>query len=49
MDKSGTIEINELYFMFLAHGINISKDEMRALFSLIDCNGNRGMTLDKFK
>ena len=48
IDKSGTIEINELYTMFQQHGIDINKDELRLLFSFVDKNYRGSLNLEDF-
>ena len=49
IDQSGTIELNELHCMFKAHGIEISKNELKSLFQIVDTDGSGSLSLDEFK
>lgn len=49
MDNSGTIDLNELYHMFRVNGIDISKDTLKCLFSIVDKDGSGGISLNEFK
>lgn len=48
-DGSGTIDPSELVNMFKDNGIFLSKEQIEAIFSLIDANGDRNLNLSEFK
>ena len=48
-DGSGSIEMDELFAMFYAHNIVISKRELKQLFSLGDSDGSGTLSLEEFK
>jgi len=48
-DNSGTIEFNELFAMFKAHGMDIRRKELKTLFDLADTDGSGGLSLEEFK
>jgi len=48
-DNSGTLDVNEIYQMFIRHGINVSKDKLRELFSEVNPKKKGELTLEEFK
>jgi len=49
IDGSGFIDLKELHQMFTTYGINITRMELKHLFSLVDTDGNGTLSLDEFK
>jgi len=48
-DKSGSIELNELFAMFVNFGVSITKDELKELFSIVDTDSSGALSIDEFK
>mmetsp|Transcript_18995 Transcript_18995/g.13790 ORF Transcript_18995/g.13790 Transcript_18995/m.13790 type:complete len:159 (-) Transcript_18995:760-1236(-) len=49
VDGSGFIDLAELHSMFKVYGINISRLQLKHIFSIVDSDGNGIITLDEFK
>lgn len=48
-DKSGTLEMNELFDMFKNNGIHINEQILREMFKYADVDGSGNLTVDEFK
>ncbi|CDW72267.1 ef hand family protein [Stylonychia lemnae] len=48
-DKSGTLEIEELYEMFNQNDILITKEELQDIFKVVDEDGSGQLSIDEFK
>ena len=48
-DRSGTIELRELYEMFLEYGVDINQYELRKLFNIVDSDGSGALSIAEFK
>ena len=49
IDKSGAIEVDELYTMFVNYGVDIEKSDLRTLFKIVDEDGSGSLNLEEFK
>lgn len=49
INNSGQIEINELYKMFLANGMQIGKHELKKLFQIADSDKSGAISITEFK
>lgn len=48
-DKSGTLEVEEVYCMFQQNGINISRKKLRNLFCFVKSRQKHRLNLEEFK
>jgi Ca2+-binding EF-hand superfamily protein len=48
-DRSGTIELRELYEMFLYYGVDINQYDLRKLFKIVDIDGSGALSIAEFK
>ncbi len=48
-DGSGSIELNELYLMFLQFGVRVKKSELRQLFNIVDTDHSGALSVKEFK
>jgi Ca2+-binding EF-hand superfamily protein len=47
-DRSGSMEVDELYQMFSQNGINIQQEELLRIFNIVDEDGSGSLSLDEF-
>lgn len=48
-DKSGSIELDELFEMFRSNDIRVTKPQIRQLFRVVDKNGSGDLSIEEFK
>lgn len=49
INNSGQIEINELFKMFKANGVQITMNELKKLFSIVDSDKSGAISIQEFK